>query len=439
MTQQNKAVLTDVGPGMPMNQAMKRYWLPACLSADLPECDSDPIRLELLEETYVGFRDSNGRVGVLDEHCCHRGASLCLGRVEKGGIQCIYHGWRYDADGVLLETPNVADDRVRSRIRQRAYPVREEAGIVFVYLGPRELEPPFPEFPFAGMPETNRYVTISVASTSYTQVLEGLLDSSHVGVLHTDVLKRLAAGIGPAPVLGGHSRTEFGGQASDLAPKLEVQDAEFGFRYAAIRQLKQDDGEVRSLARVTSFALPTSIYIPPGNIIMIALPVRSDRTHLFHIYWDETEPFTADRLAGMRHYYGIDEAGMGPYGLSRETHDDPSSPNRSNMWKQDRGAMRRGESFNGLYQFMQEDYAVASSMGSIQDVRKQNLVPADIAIAHFRKLMVSNAEAVARGEDPIGLDPAVKPAGVANWTTKEHPWKQWFAVAAPAEDGADIV
>src|SRR5271170_4822501 len=177
-----KSTLTDVAPGALMHNAMRRYWLPGCLSTDVPEPDSDPIRLTILEQNYVCFRDSAGRVGILDENCCHRGASLCLGRVGGGGIQCIYHGWRYAVDGTILETPNVQDDRVKSRIRQPAYSVYEEGGIIFVYLGPADQKPPFPVLPYRDLPASHRYLTITVASTNYTQVIEGLLDSSHVGV-----------------------------------------------------------------------------------------------------------------------------------------------------------------------------------------------------------------------------------------------------------------
>lgn len=407
---------------------MKRYWLPACLSADLPEPDSDPQRVVLLEESYVAFRDSSGRVGILNERCCHRNASLCLGRVGEGGIQCIYHGWRYDVDGRVLEMPNVQDPRVKERVRQRSYPVHEAGGIVFVYLGDPALVPPVPNLPFMAVAAQNRYVAISVASANYTQILEGLLDSSHVGVLHTDVLKNLADKVGPAPVLGRYTRTQFGGQAADLAPRLEIQDTDFGFRYAALRQIKQADGEIRTLARITAFALPTTICVPPDNIMLLAQPVSSGRTHLFHVFWDEDVPFDEARIEEVRAYYGIDDRAMDAWGLSRETHDLPDRPNWGNLWNQDRGAIRRGESFNGLYRFMQEDYAVASSMGAVQDVRKQILVPADLAIAHFRKLMSANAQAVAEGGEPIGLAPAVSPTGAAGWTTDAHPWRNWFEV-----------
>jgi phenylpropionate dioxygenase-like ring-hydroxylating dioxygenase large terminal subunit len=422
-----KSILTDVAPGAPMHEAMKRYWLPACLSNDVPEPDSDPIRLTMLDESYVCFRDTAGKVGILDENCCHRGASLCLGRVGNGGVQCIYHGWRYAVDGTILETPNVADSSVKERLRQPAYPVREVGGIIFVYLGPEGLEPPFPTLPFADLPAANRYIAITVASSNYTQVLEGLLDSSHVGVLHTDVLKRLAAGIGPMPVLGGRTRTQYGGQAADMAPKIEIQDADFGFRYAAIRQLRQADGEIRSLARVTAFAFPGVVYVPPGNIMLFTLPVKSDLTHTFHVYWDEGVEFDDERLRGLRKYYGIDEEGMREWGLGRESHHLPSSPNRDSMWHQDRAAMRRGESFTGLYQFMQEDCAVAASMGPIQDLRKQHLVAADMAVIHFRKVMVRNAEEVKAAREPGGLQPARPPEGVAGWTTAERPWQSWFS------------
>ncbi|HEY5271744.1 MAG TPA: Rieske 2Fe-2S domain-containing protein, partial [Acidimicrobiales bacterium] len=138
--------LCRVGPGTPMGAALRRYWIPACLSADLPEADSDPVRIRRVGEDLVAFRDTNGVVGILDEQCCHRGASLAFGRVEECGIRCLYHGWKYAVDGTILETPNMADSRYRQAIKAPAYPVCEVGDIVWVYLGPPELIPPEPAF-----------------------------------------------------------------------------------------------------------------------------------------------------------------------------------------------------------------------------------------------------------------------------------------------------
>jgi len=424
------AILTDVSPGAPMHEMMRRYWLPACLSSDHATRDSDPKRVTMLGKDYVCFRDSQGKIGLLDEHCPHRGASLCLGKAGNSGLQCIYHGWRFAVDGEILEMPNVADDRLKSRIRQPAYPTQEAGGIVWAYVGP-DKTPPLPHLPFFDVPDNQRYVTITVSSTNYTQVIEGVLDSSHVGVLHADVVRMLAAGEGPSPVFGGTSRTAYGNaMGQDLAPKLEVQDTDFGMRYAALRTVLNEKGEKQTLARVTAFAFPNSIFIPAANIILVALPVRPGRTHLFQCYWDKTASIGEGKaLDDLRAYYGIDEYGMNERGLSRETHDLPDRPNRDNYWLQDREAMREGKTFSGLYRFMQEDYAVANSMGSVQNTAKQHLVPADIAVARYRRLMIENALRVKDGGEAIGLDSKTEPRSAAAIVTAERPWQTLFEPA----------
>jgi phthalate 4,5-dioxygenase len=144
-TEENEA-LCRVGPATPMGKVLRRYWTPAFQAADLPEPDCPPIRVTVLGENFVAFRDSSGRLGFLNELCCHRGASLVLGRVEQGGIRCLYHGWKYAADGTILETPNLATSTFRERVRHGAYPVREAGGLGWVYLGPPTTEPPFPAF-----------------------------------------------------------------------------------------------------------------------------------------------------------------------------------------------------------------------------------------------------------------------------------------------------
>jgi phthalate 4,5-dioxygenase oxygenase subunit len=123
LTSEENETLCRVGPGTPMGKVLRRYWTPAFQVADLPEPDCPPIRVTVLGESFVAFRDSSGRLGFLDELCCHRGASLVLGRVEDGGIRCLYHGWKYAADGTILETPNLATPTFRERVRHGAYPV----------------------------------------------------------------------------------------------------------------------------------------------------------------------------------------------------------------------------------------------------------------------------------------------------------------------------
>ena len=406
--EEQNAILTDVSPGTPMHEAFRRYWLPALLSRDLPEPDSDPKRVTLLDRSYVAFRDSEGRVGLLDEHCCHRSASLCLGRVEGGGIRCIYHGWKYDVDGVVMDMPNVSDERIKARIRQGAYPVREVGGIIWVYLGPKELEPPLPHLAMFDVPEEHRFCEIVVSSVNYTQMVEGVLDSSHVGVLHHDVA---------SPEI-----------RADPSPDLEVEDTDFGFRYCAMRAAVGADGSPEIYGRVSTFAFPSSVYVNHTGILLIAVPITTSRAQFVMIFWDEEKPIGVGQdRENLRAYFGIDDEGMTNWGLHRDTHDLPTSPNRANNYKQNRERMRSGESFSGMHQFIPEDFGVAQSMGAVLDRTKEHLVPADRAIAKYRRLMIENAQAIANGAEPAGLNPARPPRAMNGMMKSREEWKSWFA------------
>jgi len=396
--------LTSVEPGTPMHATFSRYWWPICLSSDLPEPDGDPRRITLMSRDYVAFRDTTGRIGLLDERCCHRSASLCLGRVADGGIRCIYHGWKYDVNGRVLDIPTVKDPKIKDLRRQQAYSVREAGGLVWAYVGPAELEPPFPHHPFFDVPETNRFAEIAVASSNYTRTIEGVLDSSHVGILHQDVAS--------AEILG------------DLAPMIEVANTDYGFCYAALRQVPDAAGQVETLARITAFALPTSVYVNASQkVLLISVPITNDRTHFVMIFWDAVRAIgVGEERERLRAFYGIDDRGMDYWGLGREFHDLPDRPNKENYFRQDRVAMREKRSFSGMHRFIPEDFGVASSMGPIADQPKQNLVHSDIAIVKMRRLLVENARNVAAGGTPTGLQPALYPASITGRIAVGDAW-----------------
>jgi nitrite reductase/ring-hydroxylating ferredoxin subunit len=176
MLREDNDLLMHVGAGTPFGDMLRRYWHPIAMSSQVAEPDGPPLRTKLLGEPFVVFRDTQGRVGVLDEYCMHRGASLALGRNEEGGLRCIYHGWKFDVDGAILETPNHADCRFRENTKAPAYPVREQSGLVWAYIGPKELEPPFRSFEFDTVPEANRVLAWTVPTwASCTQTSCGPL------------------------------------------------------------------------------------------------------------------------------------------------------------------------------------------------------------------------------------------------------------------------
>ncbi len=189
LTREENETLCRVGPGTKMGRVMRRYWHPIAVSEQLPGPDSDPLRISLLGERFVAFRDSSGRVGVLNELCMHRGASLALARVEDNGMRCLYHGWKFGVDGTIQETPNHPDSRFRERLKAPCYPVREEGGIVWTYIGEKKKAPPFRRFSFMDAAPSNRTVIRVNVECNYLQLWEGGADSSHVGVLHSNVAR----------------------------------------------------------------------------------------------------------------------------------------------------------------------------------------------------------------------------------------------------------
>src|SRR5437773_1661795 len=186
LTKEENELVTRVGRGTPMGELIRRCWAPACLSEELPEPDCDPIRVRLVSEDLIAFRGSDGRVGVMDEHCPHRGASLFLGRNEEGGLRCLYHGWKMAVDGTVLETPcEPAESRMRYHIKHTAYPVVERGDVVWVYMGPKEHQPPFPNFWWSTVPPENRCVGKIDYECNYVQSIEGAIEHIHGDVLHS--------------------------------------------------------------------------------------------------------------------------------------------------------------------------------------------------------------------------------------------------------------
>ncbi|MCG2621288.1 Rieske 2Fe-2S domain-containing protein [Arthrobacter sp. I2-34] len=427
---EQKKVLMKVGPGNPMHDTMRRYWLPICLVSDVAEPDGDPHRVTVLGQDYVVFRDTEGRLGLLDELCTHRSASLCLGRNEQGGLRCLYHGWKFAVDGAIVDAPNVKDPRFKERVRQPSYSIREAGSIVWGYFGPPELEPPMPNHTFFDVPEENRVVEIVASSANYTRLVEGLIDTTHTGVLHQDALKQLREGKGPAPVFGTTQRKVTTGViAKDLAPTIEVQETDFGFRYAAISSF-EENGQLKRQARITSLVHPTTVYIQPDNIVQITLPVDDNRSLFFMVFWSEARQIgVGTARQEVLEYYGIDETGMNKWGLGREYHDLPDRPNRSNNWLQDREAMRRGESFTGMQRFIPEDWGVNQSMGPVDLYPIEHLVPADLAIARYRRQLVDNTKRVAQGEDPLGLSPKDSPKPANIMLDEGQDWRSHFAAS----------
>ncbi|WP_395067925.1 Rieske 2Fe-2S domain-containing protein [Paraburkholderia silvatlantica] len=416
LTQANNALLSEIEPGKPMHDTIRRYWLPALPSAML-EVDGDPVRVTLLGEDYVLFRDSAGQVGLLNERCCHRGASLCLGRNEEGGLRCIYHGWKFDVSGTIVDMPNATDPSFKKRYRQPAYAVHEAAQVVWVYLGPQDKAPPFPRYPIFELPPDQVVAQAYFIDANFVQVMEGLVDSSHVGMLHQDAIR---ARMNAAAQNGAQSAV-YKQMADDLAPQLELEDTDFGFHYAAIRQMRTATGSA-TVARVTAFALPFINFSPNNTTMLAGVPVRDGCTMMFEFNWDWNEPYSAERRERVLDYHGISDAILDRFGISLKTYRKQARPNADNGYLQDRAAMRRNETFSGLPNFQPEDVAIATSQGPITNRSMESLLPSDQAVVRMRRVLLEAARSVMAGEDPPGLGCASIPRGLQGAVESGETW-----------------
>jgi phthalate 4,5-dioxygenase len=392
LTSQENETLTRVGPGTAMGAMMRRFWMPIAASAQLPAPDCDPLRARLLGESFVVFRDTAGQVGVLEELCMHRCASLALGRVEKGGIRCLYHGWKFAADGTILDTPNNRNPKYKDRMKAPAFPVREAGGLVWTYIGPKDQQPEYPHYPFLDGPDANRAVIRLNTPVNYLQLFEGGVDSSHVGILHSnqanptwmddEFTPRDDEDFNPGALASG-----------DNAPKLELEDTAFGFHYVAKRQGPPDaDGAPTHSIRVTPVLLPFARIIPAPAFQFFVFEVpQEDTVTSTYIIAHGAKPIDRAeiiRIMGLREPFWSDN-------------DCDFRASWANRLGQDRSRMR--SSWTGFDGIEQEDAILAMSMGPILDRTKEHVVAADRAVIHLRARLLESVRQNEDGLDPVGL------------------------------------
>lgn len=388
-----------VGPDTAMGQAMRRYWLPFLLSSELP-AGGDPLAVDLLGEQLVAWRDESGRPGLFAEGCRHRGASMLLARAEGDGLRCIYHGWKFAVDGAVLATPNVADPAFKDRVRGRTWPVREAGGLLWAYLGPRDQEPALPRWPWMDMPSSHVLVTRHLEECNYIQVIEGLVDSSHLGLLHMNGMRQAGGtDLGFAQKINSMQR--------NLAPRLEADDTDFGFYYAAIREMGDAAGQ-RTEARVAAFVAPCLVLNPNGDIATFVVPQGDTRTAFIHVFWSDTQALGEEPLRS-RHleFIGLSPRVLEAFGLTDATIGRNDHPHPTNNFYQDREAMRRDESWSGLPGLIEEDVAACVSAGPLRDRSREVLSASDVGVTRLYRALKACADATAQGTDLPALSPAI--------------------------------
>ena len=409
LNREENSLLCQVGPGMPMGEMMRRYWHPVCTSAQLQGPDSGPLRVRLLGEDFVAFRDSSGKVGVLDELCMHRGASLALGRVEEGGLRCLYHGWKFSVQGALLETPNHSDPKYRARMKAPVYPVREDGGVVWAYIGPEEHQPAFSRYSFMDADTAHRVVLRVNVNCNYLQLVEGGEDTSHVGVLHTNMarpgwkdkdFKPNPDVVNPAALV-----------SDDLEPALEIEDTDFGFQYVALR--KTSEAGMKN-ARVVPFIVPYGRVIPSPAFQFTVLEVPEDDTHTStYIIVHGNSPLAEDKIIEL---LGLDDTSY----YNRKTC--VFSATWADAFGQSRERMK--ENWTGLRGVEVEDAAIALSQGPLYDRSKEHLVPSDRAVVRVRRILLESVRRVKEKLDPVGVGADLTLVGACDAPLADgEPWQ----------------
>jgi len=391
LTKQDNDLMCRTGPDTAMGQAMRRFWLPVMHLTELPPANGDPKPVELLGERFVAWRDEQGRAGLFSAYCLHRGASMALARAEGDGLRCIYHGWKFGVDGRVLDTPNVADRKFRERVHGKTFPVREAGGLLWAYLGPRDQEPAFPRYPFMEQDDAHRINACAVTNCNYVQVIEGLVDSSHLTVLHASGLARTNG-----------AELDFAKKTThmqfDASPQIEADETDFGFHYVAMRP-----AGARRMARIASFIAPCFVANPNGDLWFAVVPVNDERCNFFHVWWNPQKRIGEEPLRNQQlSFVGLDEATLARYGMTADTCDGPAAMSWANGYRQDRAQQRAGH-FTGFASFTQEDAACSVSSGAIRDRSQEMLSTADIAISRLYRSLLACAKAQRDGQPIAAL------------------------------------
>jgi phthalate 4,5-dioxygenase oxygenase subunit len=426
LTPEENDLLCRVEGDRPMGRIMRSHWLPACMSEEVAEPDGTPVRARLVGEDLVLFRDSKGRLGALDEHCPHRRASLAFGRNEECGLRCLYHGWKIDVDGTILETASEPEgSRLKETMRHKAYPVREGGGFVWVWLGARETMRPWEPPAWAPTSSTRISIVKMHVACNWAQVLEGSIDSAHSSSLHSSNM--------PAMAVDGARATEtaWPRPSTDKAPRLQVQETPWGFRYAAIRK-PIVHADTHDYIRTSLFIAPFTVLIPPNDQYQLAqmlVPIDDLNAMFYWVAWHQTKGIDQQswrRFCGAEVGIDLDQN----YRKIRTL---------ENRFLQDRAAMKGGD-FTGIKGIPAQDMAMWESMGAMVDRTKDYLGSSDLAVAQFRRQMVAAASRVADGGPAIGTaEPRVPQVSLASFegiVPKKTDWRSLGAApdraSAPA-------
>ena len=389
LTKEQNELVSQTGPGTQMGRLFRSYWLPALLAEELPENDCPPVRVKLLGERLIAFRDSSGNYGLMDEFCAHRGVSLWFGRNEGDGLRCPYHGWKFDHTGQCIDVPSEpASNGFCQKIKLTAYPMVKRGDILWTYMGPADQKPPLPEWEFCMVAPEQTFTSKRFQENNWLQALEGGIDSSHVSWLHR-------GDIGHDPLFKGAKGNDY--NMGDLAPVFEVVQSDGGLYIGARRNA--EDGNY--YWRITQFVMPCFTMIPPrGDHPMHGhfwVPIDDENCWAWSYDFHPTRPLSVVERTAMMAGKGVHVV------LQPGTY--RSAANKENDYLMDRNKQKLGMTYSGVDGIAMQDASLQESMGPIVDRTKENLVGTDNGIIMARMRLMRAAKALAeKGTVPPGVD-----------------------------------
>ena len=375
LSRKENELLTRVSSGTEMGALMRRYWIPATFSHLIPKPDCPPVRVRLLGENLVAFRDSHGRPGLLDERCPHRTVSLFFGRNEECGLRCVYHGWKFDIEGNCIDLPSEPPGSgLQRKVRVTAYPCTEHGGIVWCYMGPHEQKPPEPNFEWARLPESHRLMSRQTMDCNWLQGIEGGFDSSHLAFLHGGVVQ---------------------GDITRRPSIYEVIPTEYGFVAGSGRE-REDDLTFWS-ANVMIMPFQKNIASVPVGV-HLWVPIDDESTMQYVIDFRHDRPLTKKDIARETSWNGIHS----------ENIPDTDRPirNKDNDYLIDRELQASGKSWTGIKGLGTQDNGIQETMGPVVDRTIERLGLSDTAIISLRKLYLQTLKDLAADMNLPGLDPS---------------------------------
>jgi phthalate 4,5-dioxygenase oxygenase subunit len=409
MTPGDHKLLSQTEPGTAMGSLLRRYWVAALLSSDLPEPDGAPMRVRLLGEDLIAFRNTEGKVGLLAEHCSHRGASLFFGKNADCGLRCWYHGWKYDLNGDCLDMPNEPPTtQFKDKVKHPAYPCVEKNGVVWTYMGPPEKMPPMPELEWLTVPASHVYVSKCIRECNWVQGMEGDLDSVHLGILHQDILRKRVTAL-------GHNSARW--ITTDLTPREEIVETPAGIMNATCRVV--EDGS--HYWKIGHWCIPWFAMVPgfvgDGPLGGHAwIPIDDKSCWVFAFTYHPTRPLNERELSGKSEISAFHAATIPGTATTicnaSNDYAGPDAPPARQPW------MR-------ITNVQAQDIAMTESMGPLYDRTQECLGRSDRRLVLTRRRLIRAARALQKGVEPPGMNPKdyrrrpvslLLPNDIASWT-----------------------